>query len=315
MTETPNPNIDPDTLTGEMRPIRPAVFSLGSNSGDRLANLQGAINAFADTPDVNIVAVSSVYETTPVNAPDGSPEFLNAILLADTTLSVSVLLDRAMAVEDAYGRERIEPNGPRTLDVDLVVVGDRISDTDELKLPHPRAHLRAFVLVPWHRDRRPRDAAGTWQDRRSALRPRHHRRRSPTRSRARDLAVGRPAEPGAGHRRADPRPGSAGPLPRRRGARLCLRPDLDRRARVCAADPVDLRHRPAGGRGDRARCWPTRRTEPCTASASGWTRIERSASCCSPRRAPWSARSSRAVTSGSPSTSSTSWTCICLRSG
>ena len=83
MTETPNPNIDPDTLTGEMRAIRPAVFSLGSNSGDRLANLQGAINAFADTPDVNIAAVSSVYETTPVNAPDGSPEFLNAILLAD----------------------------------------------------------------------------------------------------------------------------------------------------------------------------------------------------------------------------------------
>jgi 2-amino-4-hydroxy-6-hydroxymethyldihydropteridine diphosphokinase len=150
MTETPNPNIDPDTLTGEMRPIRPAVLSLGSNAGDRLANLQGAINAFADTPDVNIVAVSSVYETTPVDAPDGSAEFLNAVLLADTTLSVSVLLDRAMAVEQAYGRVRGEPNGPRTLDVDLVVVGDRISDTDDLKLPHPRAHERAFVLVPWH---------------------------------------------------------------------------------------------------------------------------------------------------------------------
>jgi 2-amino-4-hydroxy-6-hydroxymethyldihydropteridine diphosphokinase len=150
MTETPNPNIDPDTLTGEMRPIRPAVLSLGSNSGDRLANLQGAINAFADTPDVKIAAVSSVYETAPVDAPDGSPEFLNAILLADTTLSVSVLLDRAMAVEDAYGRERGKPNAPRTLDVDLIVVGDRLSDTDELKLPHPRAHQRAFVLVPWH---------------------------------------------------------------------------------------------------------------------------------------------------------------------
>jgi 2-amino-4-hydroxy-6-hydroxymethyldihydropteridine diphosphokinase len=151
MTETPNPNIDPDTLTGEMRPIRPAVLSLGSNAGDRLANLQGAINAFADTTEVNIVAVSSVYETTPVNAPEGSPDFLNAVLLMDTTLSVSVLLDRAMAVEDAYGRERLDgPNSPRTLDVDVVVVGDRISDTEELKLPHPRAHLRAFVLVPWH---------------------------------------------------------------------------------------------------------------------------------------------------------------------
>lgn len=150
MTETPNPHIDPDTLTGEMRPIRLAVLSLGSNSGDRLANLQGAINAFADTPEVNTVAVSSVYETTPVDAPDGSPDFLNAVLLADSTLSVSVLLDRATAVEDAYGRERVEPNGPRTLDVDMLVVGDRVSDTNELTLPHPRAHERAFVLVPWH---------------------------------------------------------------------------------------------------------------------------------------------------------------------
>lgn len=150
MTETPNPYIiNPDTLTGEMRPIRPAVLSLGSNDGDRLANLQGAIEAFADTPEVNIVAVSSVYETTPVDAPDGAPEFLNAILLADSTLSVAVLLDRAMAVEDAYGRVRHEPHGQRTLDVDLIVVGDRVSDTDDLKLPHPRAHERAFVLVPW----------------------------------------------------------------------------------------------------------------------------------------------------------------------
>ncbi|MGI8701493.1 MAG: 2-amino-4-hydroxy-6-hydroxymethyldihydropteridine diphosphokinase [Nocardioidaceae bacterium] len=150
MTETPNPHIiDPDTLTGEMRPIRLAVLSLGSNTGDRLANLQGALNSFADTPEVNLVTVSSVYETVPVDAPDGSPAFLNAVVLADTTLSVAVLIDRAMAVEDAYGRERLDAHGPRTLDVDLIVVGDRQSDTEELRLPHPRAHERAFVLVPW----------------------------------------------------------------------------------------------------------------------------------------------------------------------
>src|ERR1044071_3711006 len=100
MTETPNPNIiDPDTLTGEMRPIRPAVLSLGSNVGDRLANLQGAIAALADTPEVHVAAVSSVYETTPVDAPEDSPDFLNAILIADTTLSVAMLLERAQAVE------------------------------------------------------------------------------------------------------------------------------------------------------------------------------------------------------------------------
>jgi 2-amino-4-hydroxy-6-hydroxymethyldihydropteridine diphosphokinase len=150
MTETPNPNIDPDTLTGEMRPIRPAVLSIGSNVGDRAANLQGAVEALADTPDVRLVTVSSVYETKPVDAPDGSPDFLNAVLLVDTTLSVAMLLDRAKAVESAFGRERGEVNAPRTLDVDLIVVGDRLSDTDELTLPHPRAHERAFVLVPWH---------------------------------------------------------------------------------------------------------------------------------------------------------------------
>jgi 2-amino-4-hydroxy-6-hydroxymethyldihydropteridine diphosphokinase len=151
MTETPNPHIiDPDTLTGEMRAIRPAVLSLGSNVGDRATNLQGAIDTLADTPEVNVVTVSSVYETAPVDAPAGSPDFFNAILLIDTTLSVAMLLERAQAVEAAFGRERGEINAPRTLDVDLIVVGDRLSDTEELTLPHPRAHERAFVLVPWH---------------------------------------------------------------------------------------------------------------------------------------------------------------------
>lgn len=150
MTETPNPYIvDPDTLTGDMRPIRPAVLSLGSNLGDRLANLQGALDALSDTPEVHIVRVSSVYETTPVGAPPGSEDFLNVIVLADSTLSVSTLLDRVQAVESAFGRERTVPNAPRTLDVDLLVVGDRLSDSDHLRLPHPRAHERAFVLIPW----------------------------------------------------------------------------------------------------------------------------------------------------------------------
>lgn len=151
MTESPNPHIiDPDTLTGEMRPIRPVVLALGSNLGDRHASLQGAVHTLADTPEVHVVAVSSVYETQPADAPDGSGKFLNAVVLADTTLSVTTLLDRALAVEDAYGRERGDRNGPRTLDIDLITVGDRTADTDDLVLPHPRAHERAFVLIPWH---------------------------------------------------------------------------------------------------------------------------------------------------------------------
>lgn len=152
MTETPNPHmISAETLTGEMRPIRRMVVALGSNLGDRIASLQGAVDAIADTPDVWVTGVSPVYETEPVDAPEGSPPFLNAVVLADTTLSAARLMDRALAVEDAFDRVRDDvPNSPRTLDVDLIVVGDRRSDEDWLKLPHPRAAKRAFVLRPWH---------------------------------------------------------------------------------------------------------------------------------------------------------------------
>ena len=151
MTETPNPHIvDADTLTGEMRPIRQLVVSLGSNLGERIENLQGAVRALADTPDVWVTGVSPVYETEPVDAPEGSDNFLNAVVLADTTLAATRLMDRALAIEDAFDRQRSEVvNAPRTLDVDLIVLGDRRSDEDALRLPHPRAAQRAFVLRPW----------------------------------------------------------------------------------------------------------------------------------------------------------------------
>lgn len=151
MTETPNPNIvDADSLTGEMHQVRRTVLALGSNLGERLANLQGALDSLKDTPDVWVSAVSSVYESEPVDAPEGSKKFLNAVVLADTTLSPDTLLDRALAIEDAFGRERTERHAPRTLDVDLIVVGDHTANTDSLVLPHPKAHERGFVLVPWH---------------------------------------------------------------------------------------------------------------------------------------------------------------------
>ena len=150
MTESPTPYVlDADTMTGGMRPIRQAVISIGSNLGDRLNRLQGAVSALEDTPEVQVVSVSSVYETQPVGAPEGSGPFLNAVVLIDTTLTVHTLLDRAHAIEDAFGRERSEPGAPRTLDVDLVVDGDRVADDETLTLPHPRAHERAFVLLPW----------------------------------------------------------------------------------------------------------------------------------------------------------------------
>nr|WP_218852121.1 2-amino-4-hydroxy-6-hydroxymethyldihydropteridine diphosphokinase [Nocardioides panaciterrulae] len=134
-----------------MRPIRRAVLALGSNLGERMASLQGAVNAIADTPDVWVTGVSPVYETEPVDCPEGAKTFLNAVVLIDTTLAATRLMDRALAIEDAFARERSDvQNAPRTLDVDLIVVGDRRSDDEFLRLPHPRAAERAFVLQPWY---------------------------------------------------------------------------------------------------------------------------------------------------------------------
>ena len=150
MTETPNPNIvDTDTLTGEMHPIRRGILALGSNLGERFNNLQGAVSTLADTPEVVVVGVSPVYETKPLGGPEGARDFLNAVIAIDTTLSAHTLLERCLAVEDAFDRERGERNAPRTLDVDLIVLGERIADDEDLRLPHPRAHERAFVLKPW----------------------------------------------------------------------------------------------------------------------------------------------------------------------
>ena len=151
MTETPNPHIvDADTLSGELRPLQRCVVALGSNLGDRLAGLQGAVDALADTPEVWLSGVSAVYETEPVGAPEGSGRFLNAVVVLHTTLPPALLLDRAQAIESAFGRQRTgSVNAPRTLDVDLLVVGERTVDEERLVLPHPRVAERAFVLAPW----------------------------------------------------------------------------------------------------------------------------------------------------------------------
>jgi len=152
VTQSPNPHIvSTDTLTGEMHPIRRAVLALGSNLGDRFAALQGAVSTLADTPEVWVTAVSPVYETEPVDAPAGSGPFLNAVVLLDTTLPARTMMERALAIEDAFERDRdVAHNGPRTLDVDLIVLGDRRADEPDLRIPHPRAAERAFVLQPWH---------------------------------------------------------------------------------------------------------------------------------------------------------------------
>ncbi|MEV0172588.1 2-amino-4-hydroxy-6-hydroxymethyldihydropteridine diphosphokinase [Streptomyces sp. NPDC050803] len=128
-----------------------AVISLGSNLGNRLETLQGAIDALEDTPGVRIKGVSPVYETEPWGVEPGSqPSYFNAVVVLKTTLPPSSLLERAHAVEEAFHRVRDERWGPRTLDVDIVAYADVVSDDPVLTLPHPRAHERAFVLAPWH---------------------------------------------------------------------------------------------------------------------------------------------------------------------
>ncbi|MDQ0933148.1 2-amino-4-hydroxy-6-hydroxymethyldihydropteridine diphosphokinase [Streptomyces turgidiscabies] len=128
-----------------------AVISLGSNLGNRLETLQGAVDALEDTPGVRVKAVSPVYETEPWGVAAGSqPSYFNAVVVLKTTLPPSSLLERAHAVEEAFHRVREERWGPRTIDVDIVSYADEVSDDPVLTLPHPRAHERAFVLAPWH---------------------------------------------------------------------------------------------------------------------------------------------------------------------
>jgi 2-amino-4-hydroxy-6-hydroxymethyldihydropteridine diphosphokinase len=125
------------------------VLALGSNLGDRLANLQGGVGVLCAEPGLADVAVSPVYETAPVGGP-AQPDYLNAVLVATTALPPQAVLARGLAAESAMHRARQDRWGPRTLDVDVIVYGNLVSDDPELTLPHPRAHERAFVLAPWH---------------------------------------------------------------------------------------------------------------------------------------------------------------------
>lgn len=127
---------------------RRAVFGLGSNLTDRLAHLQLAIDLILAEPGIAAVGISRVYETAPVGGPE-QPDYLNAVLVTDTALEPATLLAVAQRCEQVAGRERSERWGPRTLDVDVLAVGDVVSDDPALLLPHPRAAERAFVLQPW----------------------------------------------------------------------------------------------------------------------------------------------------------------------
>jgi 2-amino-4-hydroxy-6-hydroxymethyldihydropteridine diphosphokinase len=124
-----------------------AALALGSNLGERLPLLQLGIRDLV-SDGVDLLEVSSVYETDPVGGPEQGA-YLNAVIVVRTTLDPLELLARAHEAEAAQHRVRAERWGPRTLDVDVLSISDLVSDDPVLTLPHPRAHERAFVLVPW----------------------------------------------------------------------------------------------------------------------------------------------------------------------
>jgi len=124
-----------------------AYLGLGSNMGDRLSNLQRAVDGLGHTAGISVVEVSAVYETSPVGGPR-QPRYLNAAVAIQTRLPARALLEVAHRLEDAAGRVREERWGPRTLDVDVLIVGDETVDAPDLVVPHPRMQERGFVLAP-----------------------------------------------------------------------------------------------------------------------------------------------------------------------
>lgn len=124
------------------------ALGLGANLGDRLGALQLAVDLVCADPYNSAVAVAPVYETDPVGGPD-QPDYLNTVLVMNTELSPSQVLELAHGAEKAMGRSRQERWGARTLDVDVLSFGEISSADPDLTLPHPRAVERGFVLWPW----------------------------------------------------------------------------------------------------------------------------------------------------------------------
>jgi 2-amino-4-hydroxy-6-hydroxymethyldihydropteridine diphosphokinase len=143
--DAPAPPTAEDALQERLQPRTPvrAFLGLGSNLGDRRQYLRSAIERLPD-----VVAVSQLYETDPVGGPPGQGAYLNCVVELRTTRTPRELLAAAQAAEAAARRVRVERWGPRTLDVDVLLVGEEVVDEPDLTVPHPRMWERGFVLVP-----------------------------------------------------------------------------------------------------------------------------------------------------------------------
>jgi 2-amino-4-hydroxy-6-hydroxymethyldihydropteridine diphosphokinase len=123
------------------------VLALGANLGDPRKQISLAIDAIRDL--VKVEKVSSLYETAPFKVNDAQPNYINAVLIGETELQPKELIKELLAIEAKLGRQRTLPKAARTIDIDIVDYEGFFLESDELTLPHPRAHERRFVLEPW----------------------------------------------------------------------------------------------------------------------------------------------------------------------
>ena len=124
-----------------------AFIALGANLADPEHQVRAALESLSRLPNCRLLRASSLYRTAPVGVA-GQPDFINAVALMETTLAPQALLATLFTIETEFGRRRDYRNAPRTLDLDLLLYDDLVLDSAELQLPHPRMHLRAFVLAP-----------------------------------------------------------------------------------------------------------------------------------------------------------------------
>jgi 2-amino-4-hydroxy-6-hydroxymethyldihydropteridine diphosphokinase len=129
-------------------PGHTAYLGLGANLGDPATTLAAARDALVRLPQSRLSACSALYRAAPVGGPTGQPDYLNAVVALATDLPPARLLAHCLALEEHFGRRRTLRWGPRTLDVDLLLYDDLVLETPELTVPHPRLHLRRFVLAP-----------------------------------------------------------------------------------------------------------------------------------------------------------------------
>ena len=124
-----------------------AYIGLGSNLGDRLSNLQGAIDRLNRAEGIAVTAVSHVYETAPIGGPE-QPDYLNAAIAIETDRDAGEVMEICLTVEKTMDRTRTVRWGPREIDIDILLYGTLCIESERLTIPHPRMHERAFVLIP-----------------------------------------------------------------------------------------------------------------------------------------------------------------------